>query len=183
MSYILVIVSFICLIFIIYRLVFLIYFSFLLFVIVLQLFFSLFFGVLCSLWALDSWARDQAWAPMVASPSSNYWANRDTQTPWNISWSEVPWRSTSQHLDPVLPNCLQTPVLEFSGQTISERGTWSHPHTQPQKDMTQICYWRRNKVKKLQDHTNEEETGILPEEEFKVRILKMIQNLENTMEV
>lgn len=42
MSYILVIVSFICLIFIIYWLVFLICFSFLLFVIVLQLFFLYF---------------------------------------------------------------------------------------------------------------------------------------------
>ena len=32
------------------------------------------------------------------------------------------------------------------------------------------------------DQTNEEEIGSLPEREFRVRIVKMIQNLGNTME-
>ena len=32
------------------------------------------------------------------------------------------------------------------------------------------------------DQTNEEETGILPEKEFRVMIIKMIQNLGNSME-
>ena len=32
------------------------------------------------------------------------------------------------------------------------------------------------------DQTNEEETGSLPEKEFRVMIVKMIQNLGNTME-
>ena len=32
------------------------------------------------------------------------------------------------------------------------------------------------------DQTNEEETGNLPEKEFRVMIVKMIQNLGNTME-
>ena len=36
--------------------------------------------------------------------------------------------------------------------------------------------------KKLKDHINEEEIGKLPGKQFRVRILKMIQNLENTME-
>ena len=33
------------------------------------------------------------------------------------------------------------------------------------------------------DQTNEEEIGSLPEKEFKVMIVKMIQNLRNRMEV
>ena len=33
------------------------------------------------------------------------------------------------------------------------------------------------------DQTNEEETGILPEKEFRVMIVKVIQNLRNGMEV
>ena len=32
------------------------------------------------------------------------------------------------------------------------------------------------------DQTNEEEIGSLPEKEFRVMIVKMIQNLENRME-
>ena len=32
------------------------------------------------------------------------------------------------------------------------------------------------------DLTNEEEIGSLPEKEFRIMIVKMIQNLENTME-
>ena len=36
--------------------------------------------------------------------------------------------------------------------------------------------------KNLQDQINEEEIGNLPEKEFRVMIVKMIQNLENTVE-
>ena len=36
--------------------------------------------------------------------------------------------------------------------------------------------------KNLQDQINEEETGNLPEKEFRVIIVKMIQNLRNRME-
>ena len=36
--------------------------------------------------------------------------------------------------------------------------------------------------KKLQDQVNEEEIGNLPEKEFRVMIVKMIQNLRNRME-
>ena len=36
--------------------------------------------------------------------------------------------------------------------------------------------------KNLQDQINEEETGSLPEKEFRVMIVKMIQNLRNRME-
>ena len=36
--------------------------------------------------------------------------------------------------------------------------------------------------KSLQDQINEEETGNLPEKEFRVMIVKMIQNLRNRME-
>ena len=36
--------------------------------------------------------------------------------------------------------------------------------------------------KNPQDQTNEEEIGSLPEKEFRVMIVKMIQNLKNRME-
>ena len=36
--------------------------------------------------------------------------------------------------------------------------------------------------KNLPDQTNEEEVGSLPEKEFRVMIVKMIQNLGNRME-
>ena len=36
--------------------------------------------------------------------------------------------------------------------------------------------------KNLQDQINEEEIGNLPEKEFRVKIVKMIQNLRNRME-
>ena len=171
-------VSFICLIFLISLLVSYLFY-FLLFVTFLHLLkkFSLFFGVSCSLQDLDSWARDQAWAPVGGLPSPDYWTNRDTQTPL----SEVSWRSTSQHLDLALPNCLQTPVLEISGQTISERGAEFHPSTE--NDMTKNMLQRKEQGRKPQNHINEEEIGKLPEKQFKVRILKVIQNLQNRMEV
>jgi len=38
------------------------------------------------------------------------------------------------------------------------------------------------KKKKTQDQTNEEEIRSLPEKEFRVMIVKMIQNLRNKME-
>ena len=37
-------------------------------------------------------------------------------------------------------------------------------------------------VKNTQDQINEEETGKLPGKEFRVVIVKMIQNIENRME-
>ena len=41
----------------------------------------------------------------------------------------------------------------------------------------------KEKGKNLQDQINEEEIGNLPEKEFRVMIVKMIQNLRNRMEV
>ena len=40
----------------------------------------------------------------------------------------------------------------------------------------------KEKRKKPPDQTNEEEIGSLPEKEFRVMIIKMIQNLGNRME-
>ena len=40
----------------------------------------------------------------------------------------------------------------------------------------------REQDKNLQDQINEEEIGNLPEKEFRVMIVKMIQNLRNKME-
>ena len=47
-----------------------------------------------------------------------------------------------------------------------------------QKNMSQI----KRQGKNLPDPINEEEIGNLPEKEFRVMIVKMIQNLRNTME-
>ena len=75
------------------------------------------------LWDLGSCASDQAWAPEAGALSPNCWNNREHQVPGNINWSEVSQRSTSQHQDLVLFNCLQTSLLETSGQITSETGT------------------------------------------------------------
>ena len=40
----------------------------------------------------------------------------------------------------------------------------------------------KEQVKNLQDQINEDEIGKLPEKEFRVMIVKMIQNLGNRME-
>ena len=47
-----------------------------------------------------------------------------------------------------------------------------------QKNMSQV----KKQGKNLQDQINEEEIGNLPEKEFRVMIVKMIQNLGNRME-
>ena len=47
-----------------------------------------------------------------------------------------------------------------------------------QTNMSQL----KEEGKNLQDQINEEEIGNLPEKEFRVMIVKMIQNLENTVE-
>ena len=141
MSYLPVIVSFICLIFLIYLLVFLFIFYYL--SLSSTFLFLYFFGVLYSLKDLDSWA----WPPVVGGPSPNCWINRDTQTSWNTIWSEGSWRATSQHLVLALLNCLQTPVLKFSGQSISER-TQFHLTKKKKMIWQKICYRQKSKVKK-----------------------------------
>ncbi|KAM9087206.1 centromere protein C isoform 6-T6 [Megaptera novaeangliae] len=72
-----------------------------------------------SLWDLGHQARGHARAPVVGAASQNRWTNREPQPPWNISRSEASQRSSSQHQDLALSNCLQTPVLDVSGQTTS----------------------------------------------------------------
>ena len=57
----------------------------------------------------------------------------------------LPRRSKSQHQDPALSNCLQTPVLDASGQTTSKRGI--QPRPSKKKKWQKICYRRRRKVK------------------------------------
>ena len=41
---------------------------------------------------------------------------------------------------------------------------------------------KKEQGKNLQDQINEEEIGNLPEKEFRVMVVKMIQNLRNRME-
>ena len=50
------------------------------------------------------------------------------------------------------------------------------------KTKREICCRRRSKVKTHKIKKNEEEIGNLPEKEFRVMIVKMIQNLGNRME-
>ena len=83
---------------------------------------------------LGSQAEGQAKAPAVGAPSPNHWTNRKPQTQGNIQQSEVSWRSSSWHQDPALPNNLQTPVLEASGQTTSKTGTQSHSSKKKEKN-------------------------------------------------
>ena len=91
---------------------------------------------------LGSWAGGRAWVPVVGALSLNCWTNREPQTPGNINQSEVSRRSLSQQQDPALPNCLQTPMLEASGQTTSKTGTQSHPS----KNKKQKTKMRRQKT-------------------------------------
>ena len=88
-----------------------------------------------------------------------------------------PGGSSSQHQDLALSNCLQTPVLDVTGQTMSKTGIQHHPSKKKKKKNKKICYRPRSKVKNLQDQINEDEIGKLPEKEFRVMIVKMIQNL------
>ena len=122
-----------------------------------------FFATPHTLCDLGSRARCRAKAPVVGAQSANHWTNREPQTPGNIHRSEVSRRSSSQHQDPALPNSLQTPGLEASGQTTSKTGTQSHSwkktKMRQQKSMSQM----KEQGKNLQDQINEEEIGNLPE--------------------
>ena len=92
-------------------------------VIVLLCFFFFFFSAMpCSLQDLGSQAECRVQAPVVGAPSPNRWTNGEPQTPGNINQSEDSRRSSSQHQDLALPNCLQTPVLDALGQTTSKTG-------------------------------------------------------------
>ena len=121
--------------------IFLILFCFLFVDIVLLLFsffltFFFFFTAPRSLRDLGSQAGGQAQAPVEGTLSPNCWTNREPQTPGNINQSEVSQRSSSQHQDPALYNCLQTPVLDVSGQTTSKTGIRHHPSKKKKKEMT-----------------------------------------------
>ena len=48
--------------------------------------------------------------------------------------------------------------------------------------MTEHMLQKKEQSKNLQDQINEDEIGNLPEKEFRVMIVKMIQNLRNRME-
>ena len=67
--------------------------------------------------------------------SLNFWSNREYQATRNINPSDESPRSASQHQALALPNCLQRPLLETSGQTTSETRTQSH--TSKKKETTQ----------------------------------------------
>ena len=75
---------------------------------------------------LGSLSRSEAKALAVGAPNQNHWTNREPQTPGNIHQSEVSQSFSSQHQGPAVPNSLQTPLLEASGQTTSKKGTQSY---------------------------------------------------------
>ena len=56
-----------------------------------------------------------------------------------------------------------------------------HSPTHQKNETKKICYRRRSKDQ-IQDQINQEEIGNLPEKEFRVMIVKMIQNLGSRME-
>ena len=85
------------------------------------------------LWDLSSQAGGRAQAPVVGVPSRNHWTNREPQTPGNINQSEAPQRSSSQHQDPALTNCLETPLLDVAGQTTSKTRIQHHPSKKKRK--------------------------------------------------
>ena len=126
--------------------IFLVLFCFLFFDIVLLLVFFLssfyLFYFYCATKLAGSWFP--GWrsgrAPVVGALSPNHWTNREPQTPGNVSWSEASQRSSSQHQDPALSNCLQTPVLDTSGQTTSKTAP-------PIKKKQKKCYGWRSKVR------------------------------------
>ena len=66
------------------------------------------------------------------------------QDPGNVNPSEVSQRFTSQHTDSALPNHLEIPLLETSGQTTIKTGTKSYPSKKKKKMKGQK--WR-SKVK------------------------------------
>ena len=103
-------------------------------------FVCLFFAMLHGLWGLGSQAGVQAWAPVASGLRPSCWTNKELQAPGNINQCELSQRSSSWHQDPAPPNCLQTPVLDASGQTTSKRGTQPNPSKK-------ICYRWRSKVK------------------------------------
>ena len=117
---------------------------------------------------------------MVGELSPNHWLNREPQTPENSNRSEASQRPSSQHQDQALPDCLQTTVLDASGQTTSKTAIHPHPskNTRQQKNMLQT----KEQGKNLQDQINEDKIGNFPGKEFGVMIVKMIQNLGNRME-
>ena len=58
--------------------------------------------------------------------SPNCWSDKVCQDPGNSNLSEISQWFTSQHKDSALPNCLQIPLLETSGQTTIKTETQSY---------------------------------------------------------
>ena len=85
---------------------------------------------------LGSQAGGQAWAPVVGVPSPNCRTNREPQAQGSINQSETYWRASSWHQDLALPNCLQAPVLDISGQTTSKTGIQPHPSKKEKNEKT-----------------------------------------------
>ena len=75
---------------------------------------------------------------------------------------------------------MQTPVLDVLGQTTSKTGI-QHHQSKNKNEMTKILLQMKEQGKNLQDQINEDEIGNLPEKEFRIMIVKMIQNLGKRM--
>ena len=96
--------------------------------------------------------------------------------------AKISKRSPSQRQDPAPLNDQQATVKDTLCQTPNKTGTQSHSFKKKKERLQKNMPQMREQGKNLQDQINEEDIGNLPEKEFRVMIVKMIQNLGNRME-
>ena len=103
---------------------------------------------------------------------------------------------TQQNIDTVFPN-QETLASQTSSTPLT--GSRLHNKDKPQTSSLQKGHPKHSNLNKMKrqrntqqvkehgkyppNQTKEEETGNLPEKEFRIMIVKMIQNLENKMEL
>ena len=138
------------------------------------------FATPCGLWG--SWFphRGSGLSPCGGIAKSEPLGYQRISGPREYNQRELSWRSSSLHQDLAPPNCLQAPVLHASGQTTSNIGTQPHTSTKIRRQGNMLQ--TKEQGEHLQNKINEEEIGNLPEKEFRVMIVRMIQNLRNRME-
>ena len=111
-----------------------------------------------------------------------------------MRFREKRYSSTHQNTDTRFPN-QETLTSHLSNPTHREeppqkRGTTNFKHTGRPKDSNLNKMKRQRNIQQVKEHyksppnqTKEEETGSLTKTEFRIMIVKMIQNFENKMEL
>ena len=128
----------------------------------------------------QDWGRAEA--PAVGAPSPNHWTNKEPQT-------QGIFTGVRSHGFPHLSNKTQLYPIAYklqcwkpqAKQPVKQEHNSTHKKEKKmrwQKNMSQI----KKQGKNLQDQISEEEIGNLPEKEFRVMIVEMIQNPRNIME-